>query len=66
MPYNPECPTQIEPARINAASGSRICDVLADTKAKGITININPKVTTSVDDILEALRPVLENAKSAR
>ena len=43
-----------------------IGQVLADTRAKGITININPKGAASVDEILEALRPVIEHAKFIR
>src|SRR3546814_1167010 len=44
---------------LTAASGKEIGQVLADTKAKGITININPKGGgASVDEILDALRPV--------
>ena len=51
---------------LTAASGREIGQVLADTRAKGITININPKGTASVDEILEALRPALESAKFSR
>lgn len=51
---------------LTAASGGEIGQILADTKARGITININPKAATSVDDILEALRPVIESAKFVR
>jgi ParB family chromosome partitioning protein len=52
---------------LTAASGKEIGQVLADTKAKGITININPKGGgASVDEILDALRPVIESARFAR
>lgn len=51
---------------LTAASGGRLGEVLGDSRAKGITININPKTATSVDEILEALRPVIESAKFAR
>lgn len=51
---------------LTAASGKEIGQVLADTKAKGITININPKGVASVDEILDALRPVIESARFAR
>ena len=49
-----------------APTGQELGQVLADTKAKGITININPKGATSVDEILDALRPVIESAKFSR
>lgn len=49
-----------------SSSGKEIGQVLADTRAKGITININPKDTASVDEILEALRPIIERAKFTR
>lgn len=51
---------------LRASSGKEIGLVLGDTKAKGITININPKGAASVDEILDALRPVIESAKFAR
>lgn len=51
---------------LTAASGKEIGQVLADTRAKGITININPKGAASVDEILEALRPAIESAKFSR
>jgi ParB family chromosome partitioning protein len=51
---------------LTATSGKEIGQVLADTRAKGITININPKGAASVDEILEALRPVIESAKFSR
>lgn len=46
--------------------GKQLGQVIADTRAKGITININPKTPASVDEILEALRPVIERAKFTR
>ena len=51
---------------LTAASGKEIGQVLADTRAKGITVNINPRGAASVDEILEALRPALESAKFSR
>ncbi|MDE8654704.1 ParB/RepB/Spo0J family partition protein [Novosphingobium album (ex Liu et al. 2023)] len=51
---------------LTAASGKEIGQVIADTRAKGITININPKGAASVDEILEALRPAIEGAKFSR
>jgi ParB family chromosome partitioning protein len=53
-------------AVIAGAEGKEIGQVIADTRAKGITVNIHPKASASVDEILEALRPVLEGAKFAR
>src|SRR3546814_1402027 len=51
---------------LTAASGKEIGQVLADTKAKGITININPKGGgASVDEILDALRPVIERDRKS-
>lgn len=51
---------------LTGTSGREIGQVLANTKAKGITININPKGMASVDEILEALRPIIESAKFSR
>jgi ParB family chromosome partitioning protein len=48
---------------VTTSSGREIGQVLSDTRAKGITININPRGEASVDEILEALRPVIEKAK---
>lgn len=58
-------PPRAKPA-LTAASGKEIGQVLADTRAKGITININPKGAASVEEILEALRPAIESAKFSR
>lgn len=51
---------------LTAASGNEVGQILADSRAKGITININPKGAASVDEILEALRPAIEGAKFSR
>jgi ParB family chromosome partitioning protein len=56
---------RVRPA-LTIASGKEVGQILADTQAKGLTININPKAAVSVNDILEALRPVLEQAKFSR
>ena len=64
-PSKPAPSPKAKPA-LTAASGKEIGQVLADTKAKGITININPKGRASVDEILDALRPVIESARFAR
>jgi ParB family chromosome partitioning protein len=53
-------------ASISSASGREIGQILSDTKAKGITINVNPKGQASIDEILDALRMTLERAKFAR
>jgi len=47
-------------------AGGRIAEVLSDSKAKGLTLNINPQEISTVDEILEALRPVIEKAKFSR
>lgn len=51
---------------LRASSGKEIGQILADTKAKGITININPKCGETVDEILDALRPAIEGARFAQ
>lgn len=51
---------------LTTASGKEVGQVLADTRAKGITININPMGSASIDEILEALRPAIEAAKFSR
>ncbi|SMD09490.1 ParB/RepB/Spo0J family partition protein [Novosphingobium sp. B1] len=53
-------------AKLIGASGKELGLVLSDTKAKGITLNINPAAPASVDEILEALRPVIEGARFGR
>lgn len=58
-------PPRAKPA-LTAASGKEIGQIVADTRAKGITININPKGAASVEEILEALRPAIESAKFSR
>jgi ParB family chromosome partitioning protein len=44
-------------------SGDPLGLVISDSRSKGITLNINPRGEMSVDDILEALRPVIASAK---
>ena len=51
---------------VTGKSGNELGQVLSDTKTKGITINIHPKGPSSVDEILEALRPLIENARFGR
>jgi ParB family transcriptional regulator, chromosome partitioning protein len=51
---------------LTASSGRQIGEILTDTRAKGLTVNINPKGATSIDEILAALRPVIEAAKFGR
>lgn len=43
--------------------GEAFGEIVADTKAKGITITINPRKPLDVEEILAALRPVIETAK---
>lgn len=59
-------PTPRTRLALTAASGAEVGQVLADSRAKGITININPKGSASVDEILEALRPAIKAAKFGR
>ncbi|ASY46853.1 MULTISPECIES: ParB/RepB/Spo0J family partition protein [Sphingomonadaceae] len=64
-------PTKAQPARrakaaLTMAGGAQIGQILVDTRAKGITVNINPRGAASIDEILETLRPVLEAAKFTR
>lgn len=65
-PMSGEKPKSRSRPAITGTAGNEIGHVLADTRAKGITININPKSQASVDDILDALRPVIEAAKFGR
>lgn len=51
---------------LTALSGKTIGQVLADTRTKGITININPREVASIEEILEAIRPAIEAAKFGR
>ncbi|GFE77188.1 ParB/RepB/Spo0J family partition protein [Novosphingobium panipatense] len=64
-PAKPKPAARSKPT-LTATSGTRIGEVLSDTRAKGITININPQSGTSIEDILETLRPVIEKAKFTR
>ena len=61
----PKAAPRSKPAVMSQAGG-RIAEVLSDSKAKGLTVNINPQNTSTVDEILEALRPVIEKAKFSR
>ena len=47
------------------ASGDEIGQIVTDSRAKGITLTINPKKSVDVEEILAALRPVIEAAKFA-
>ena len=51
---------------LTSSSGQEIGKILTDTRAKGITVNINPQSGASVDEILDALRPAIENARFLR
>jgi ParB family chromosome partitioning protein len=51
---------------LKSSSGHEVGIILADTRTKGITININPKGRVSVEEILDSLRTAIENAKFAR
>ena len=64
-PEKPRSAPKSRPALTHAA-GHRIGEVLSDTKAKGLTVNINPQSASTVDEILEALRPALEKARFSR
>lgn len=64
-------PVRQEPARrvkaaVNALDGDQIGMIVSDTRARGITININPRKPTNVEEILSALRPVIEAAKFSK
>jgi len=52
-----------ETARI---PGAQLGEILADTRSKGLTVNIKPKGPATVEEIMDALRPILEAAKFAR
>lgn len=45
------------------ADGQEIGQIITDSKSKGITLTINPKKAIDIDEILMALRPVIEAAK---
>lgn len=45
------------------ASGYEIGQIVTDSKSKGITLTINPKKPVDIEEILAALRPVIEAAK---
>src|SRR3546814_21028164 len=64
-PSRPAPSTKAKPA-LTAASGKEIGHVIATTKAKGITIHINPKGRATVDKITDALRSVNSNPRFAR
>lgn len=49
-----------------ADSGTAIGEILSDSKAKGLTITINPQSAVDVEEILSSLRTLLESAKFAR
>lgn len=51
---------------LTSSSGREIGKILTDTRAKGFTVNINPQSGTSIEEILEALRPAIENARFLR
>ena len=63
-------PSDKPPAKSKAAltsrSGNEVGLILADTRTKGITININPKGNVPVDEILDTLRTASEQAKFSR
>lgn len=45
------------------ASGDEIGQIVTDSKSKGITLTINPRKPVDIEEILAALRPVIEAAK---
>lgn len=49
--------------RLATADGQEIGQIMSDSKAKGMTLTINPKKPIDVEEILAALRPVIEAAK---
>lgn len=51
---------------LTSRSGREVGTIIADTRAKGITININPKGQVSVDEVIDALRTAIENARYAK
>jgi ParB family transcriptional regulator, chromosome partitioning protein len=65
-PAQPKQPAARTRSMLTASSGRQIGEILTDTRAKGLTVNINPKGATSIDEILDALRPVIEAAKFGR
>ncbi|ANI80082.1 ParB/RepB/Spo0J family partition protein [Sphingobium sp. EP60837] len=65
-PKRTERPSSRAKARVNSPDGEEIGLIVSDTKAKGMTININPKRSMNVEEILAALRPVIEAAKFAK
>lgn len=50
----------------HSPSGTAVGEILSDSKAKGLTITINPKSAIDVEEILSSLRIVLEGAKFSR
>lgn len=50
----------------HAASGAAIGEILSDSKAKGLTITINPGAAVDLEEILSSLRPLIEGAKFSR
>ena len=48
---------------LQASSGERIGEIVSDTRAKGLTININPKPGVDIEEIIASLRNALSNAK---
>lgn len=65
-PKKEEKPARRAKATLNAAGGDEIGLIVSDTKTNGITININPRQSVDVEEILAALRPVIEAAKFSR
>lgn len=53
-------------ASLTSSSGVEVGAILGDTRARGITFNINPKDDVSIDEILNAVREALEKAKFSR
>lgn len=64
-PVKPKAAPKTKPA-LTSSSGREIGQVLTDTRARGITLNINPKGGATVEEILETLRPVIEAAQFTR
>lgn len=65
-PAKPKPPATRMRSLVTGPSGRQIGEILTDTRAKGLTVNIHPKGSASIDEILDALRPVIEAAKFGR
>lgn len=48
---------------LSTSKGEEFGQIVADSRIKGMTLTINPRGKLDIDEILEALRPVIEGAK---